>query len=82
MSNLLENKNYLNKEKSKKEIFLDATQLDYRTVPMLSQTSAICNLSAYLNIYSREGFFLSKWNSFKGLRKNGGFDYIPYEGFS
>ena len=50
------------------------------------------NLNAYLNINSP---FLLKWNSaigfsyrnddsekFKGFRKNGGFDYIPYEGFS
>ena len=45
---MLENKSDLNKvklglihgEKSKKELLLDATQLDYRTVPMLSQTLA------------------------------------------
>ena len=43
--NLLQNKSELNKvcllheEKCKKD-FLDATQLDYRTVPMLSQTLA------------------------------------------
>ena len=53
------------------------------------------NLSAYLNIYSRGSFFLLKGNSaiwfsyrnddsekFKGFRKNGGFDYNPYEDFS
>ena len=41
ISNLLENKSDLNKKRVKKKIFfLDATQLDYRTVPMLSQTSA------------------------------------------
>ena len=53
------------------------------------------NLSAYLNIYSRESFFLLRedlairfnyWNDdsekFKGFRKNGSFDYIPCEGFS
>ena len=53
------------------------------------------NLNVYSNIYSRESFFLLKGNSairfsnrnndsekFKGFRRNGGFDYIPYEGFS
>ena len=55
--------------------------------------SRFTNLSAYLNIYSRESIFLLKGNSaiwfnyrnsdsekFKGFRKNGGFDYIC-EGF-
>ena len=36
MSNLLENNSDLHKEKGKKEICLDATQLDNRTAPMLS----------------------------------------------
>ena len=36
---MLDNKSDL-KQRSKKEFFLDATQLDYRAVPMLSQTSA------------------------------------------
>ena len=45
------------------------------------------NLNTYLNIYSRESIFLLKGKNndsekIKGLRKNGGFDYIPCEGFS
>ena len=36
ISNLLQNESDLNKEKSKKEIFLDAAQLDYRTVTIPS----------------------------------------------
>ena len=53
------------------------------------------NLNAYLDIYFLESIFLLKGNSaiqfsywnddsekFKGFRKNGGFDYIPCEGFS
>ena len=36
ISNLLENESDLNTEKSKKEIFLDAAQLDYRTVTIPS----------------------------------------------
>ena len=44
------------------------------------------NLNTYLNIYSRESIFLLKGKNddsekFEGLRKNGGFDYIPCEVF-
>ena len=59
---------------------------------MLSETSA--HKSQCIPKYSRESFFLLKgnlsirfsyWNDdsekLKGFRKNGGFDYIPYEGF-
>ena len=45
----------LNKERSKKEIFSDATHLDQRlTVPMLSETSAY--KSQRISKYSRESF--------------------------
>ena len=53
------------------------------------------NIGAYLNIYSRGSFTLLKGNSaigfnywndnsekFKGFKKSGGFDYIPYEDIS
>ena len=46
------------------------------------------NLNAYLNIYSRQssairfGYWNGDSEKFKDFRKNGGFDYIPYEGFS
>ena len=87
---MLENKNDLNKEKSKKDIFLDTTQLGHKTVLMLSQTSAYKSkcISKYLlprNFLSFEGEFsnlISSLNddseTFKGFRKNGGFDYTPY----
>ena len=52
------------------------------------------NLDGYANIYSIESIFLLKGNSaiqfnywnddsknIKGFRENGGFDYIPWEGF-
>ena len=61
---MLENKSELNKvnvsllhkKKIEKEIFLDTTQLDYRTVPWPGQylcfhKSQRRNLSAYINIY-------------------------------
>ena len=44
------------------------------------------NLNTYLNIYSRESIFLLKGKNddsekIRGLRKNGGCDYIQCEGF-
>ena len=72
---------------------MDARQLDYSMVPMLSQTSM--QKSKCISKYSLESIFLLKGNSaikfnhwndnsekLKGSRKNGGFDYNPYEGFS
>ena len=87
---MLENKSDLNKEKSKKDIFLDTTQLGYKTVLMLSQTWAYKSkcISKYLfprKFPSFEGEFSNPISSlnddsetFKGFRKNGCFDYIPY----
>ena len=87
---MLENKSDLNKEKCKKHIFLDTTQLGYKTVLMLSQTSTykskcVSKYSFPRNFLSFEGEFSNPISSlnddsetFKGFRKNGGFDYIPY----
>ena len=78
-----------NKEKSKKEIFSYATQLDQSlTVLILPGTTTY--KSQCISKYSRESFFLLKGNStirfsyrddnsekFKRFRKDGGFDYTP-----
>ena len=55
----------MNKEKSIKEIFLDATQLDYRMVPMLSQTPACRSqcISKYL--------FPWKFLFWRGIQQSG-----------
>ena len=87
------NTNVLNKvkvsllyeEKSKTEKFLDATQLTIGRYLHFHKYRRR-NLNTNLNIYSRESIFLLKAKNhylekFNGSRKNGGFDYIPCEGF-